>query len=89
MTIKVIDKSIGLIVTENHFFLSNYSFENEDGTLQKPYAWVVCERYGTWVGVEKPDKIMGAWNVRVKSDGKVSTAFKLVFINFGERVVLI
>lgn len=67
ISIKVIDKQSGLIVSENTSFMHQYTFEGKDGKLENENAWVVVERRGNgWGGLVQPIKLTGDWNIRVK-----------------------
>lgn len=70
LSIKVIDKSSGLIVSEKTSFINNYTFENNSGKLEKPAAWIVLAKTTNPMGgFYVPQKVLGEWNVRVKSNG--------------------
>lgn len=69
ITIKIIDKASGLIVTEDYSFLKSYTFETVTGKPANPNAMVVCSRIVNGLGDHMiPEKITGSWNVRVKSE---------------------
>lgn len=72
LSIKLIDKASGLIVSEKTSFASNYTFEDIYGKLQNPNAWVVLAKISYGGSDMSPDKITGEWNIRIKtaSDGK-------------------
>jgi hypothetical protein len=81
LTIKLIDKSSGLIVSEKTSFLNSYTVENENGTLVDPNAFIVCDRM-VWQTVEQaPLKVSGEWNIRlVETTGKTLINVNLVNI---------
>lgn len=69
ITIKIIDKASGLIVTEDYSFLKSYTFETVSGKPVNPNAMVVCSRILNGLGEPMiPEKITGSWNVRVKPE---------------------
>lgn len=80
LAIKIIDKSSGLITSEKYSFLGTNTTETENGTLTNPSAWVVCT-------VPKLDKLAGAWNVRVKSDGAGKTIININITNLEAQII--
>lgn len=87
LSIKVIDKSSGLITSEKTSLLSNYSFEKDNGLLENPDAWVVINR-STYAGTTLPPQVLsGEWNVRIKSieNNKTSININLTNINGSYR----
>ncbi len=85
ISIKIIDKGSGLIVTEKTSFLKNYSIE-KDGKPSKPDAWIVLN-YITYGGMDlKPTQVFGEWNVRVKTNNSGGT---LININLNNIDALI
>lgn len=65
LSIKIIDKQSGLILSEKVSFMQNGSYERLDGPgINKPQAFVVIERKAV-----SPNSITGEWNIRVKSMG--------------------
>ena len=83
VSIKVIDKQSGLIVSDNSSLLNNYTFEDKEGKLENPNAWVVLERRGNGLGgVFRPDKLTGDWNIRIKElNNKTVISVNLVNLN--------
>lgn len=72
MSIKVIDKSSWLLVTEDYSFEGAYSHENKKGVLVDPKALVVTSAIravNTNQGYIGPDRVLGNWNVRLKPNG--------------------
>lgn len=69
ISIKIIDKSSGLIVSEKTSFKQSYTTEL-NGKAADPNAWIVLNKVD-WMGSEiKPDHVYGEWNARIKnSDG--------------------
>ena len=77
--IKIIDKSSGLIISENTLFQRGYkdinsmaTFENDKGFIVNKNAFLVCDR-NTIGGMEvKTADISGNWNIRVfEKEGNV------------------
>lgn len=65
ISIKIIDKSSGLIICEKTSFLHNYTFEI-NGTIRDYNAWIVLNHVD-YAGAEvRPDHVTGEWNVRIK-----------------------
>ncbi len=79
--IKVIDKSSGLITTEKSSFISNYSYEGDNGQLESPNAWVVINKQTYGGSVIAPQKLTGEWNVRVKTTGDNKTSINVNITN--------
>jgi hypothetical protein len=85
LSIKLIDKSSGLIISEKTSFTSDYTFENTKGELENPNAYIVIEKI-TFEGYKQsmiPEKITGEWNIRIKenTNGKVSVNVNLTNID--------
>ncbi|WP_259016678.1 hypothetical protein [Emticicia fluvialis] len=69
ITINVIDKSSGLIVSAEHSFRESASVE-VNGAPSDPKSWVVYNPYGIGKVSSRPTKLTGNFNVRLKEDGK-------------------
>jgi len=81
LSIKIIDKSSGLITSEKTSFLSSYTFENEQGQPEKPNAFVVVSKLSAMGRVYPPQTLTGEWNVRIKPvEGKTIINVNLVNI---------
>ena len=68
LTIKNIDKNDGLITTDITSFLRSYTWENKDGSLINPDAFVVCSKFRgplTLATSFTPSLITGQWIVRI------------------------
>ena len=85
LSIKLIDKSSGLIISEKTSFISDYTFENSTGGLENPNASIVIEKkivtgYNQSL---KPEKITGEWNIRIKENntGKIGVNVNLTNID--------
>lgn len=66
LSIKIIDKSSGIIVSEKSSFLDHYTFEYK-GKLEYPKKWIVLESIYVMGNQWEPDKLTAEWNVRIKS----------------------
>jgi hypothetical protein len=82
LSVKLIDKSSGLIVSEKTSLIDNYSFEDDKGLLVNPSAYVVLDR-NEIKGFSKltPDNVTAEWNVRIKSIDKNSTVINVNLTN--------
>ena len=69
LSVKIIDKTSGLIVSEKTSFISEYSYEDNNGNLENPDAWLAVERiyYAGGYSPIHPKTITGEWNVRIKN----------------------
>lgn len=83
LSIKLIDKSSGLIISEKTSFLNDYTFEDKTGNLENPNASVVIEKitYQGYNQSAKPDKITGEWNIRIKDNGNGKTVVNVNLTN--------
>jgi len=98
ISIKVIDKSSGLIITEKYSFINHYTYEGYNGQLKPipgllptpidPNAWVVVSRIVTDTDI-KPREILGEWNVRLKplENGKTSINVNLVNLKASAQII--
>jgi len=81
LSIKVIDKNSGLIVSEKTSLISNYTFEDDRGKLLNTNAWVVINRI-QWMGSNvTPERLTGEWNVRIKPYAGGKTAINVNLTN--------
>lgn len=90
LAIKTIDKNDGLITTDNTSFLNSYAWENKDGSLTNPNAFVVCSKvrgFLTLASSIKPDNITGQWTVRTKQEAD-KTIVDIRLANAGGKVVI-
>jgi len=90
LAIKTIDKNDGLITTENTSFLNSYAWENNDGSLTNPKAFVVCSKVRgpfTFPSSIRPDGITGQWTVRTKQEAD-KTIVNIKLSNAGGKVVI-
>jgi hypothetical protein len=83
LSIKLIDKSSGLIISEKTSFINDYSFEDNTGKLENPEASVVIEKitYSGYNQFLKPEKIIGEWNIRIKDNGSGKTIVNVNLTN--------
>jgi len=78
---QVLDKESGLIVSQDMDFVSNYTFEDGDGGLENPKAWIVVEDYSydSMLLPYQLESITGIWNIRVAEEaGKTLINVNLV-----------
>ena len=65
LMVKSIDKNKGQIVTTKTPFISAYTFEDKDGQLEEPQAWVVLSKVflkkKQWI----PKKIYSQWSIQI------------------------
>jgi hypothetical protein len=67
LSIKLVDKSSGLIISEQVSFMDDYAVEGPGGKLSNPDAYVVLEKKTGGFGLPiAPQKVLGQWNIRVK-----------------------
>lgn len=67
LSIKIIDKSSGIITSGTTSFLSSYCYETKEGKLFNPNAFVVVNMIKNWAGSSlQPQVVTGEWNIRVK-----------------------
>ena len=72
-SIKVIDRSSGLIVTEDYSFMNSYTIERKT-VPQNGGAWIVVENRTDIYGQSKmPTNVEGSFNVRIKPTPKGSS----------------
>lgn len=70
ISIKLIDKASGLIVSEETSFLDSFTFEDPNGNLRDNTAIVVLNtiKYGEVQQV--PQFVTGSWNIRIKPNAE-------------------
>jgi len=81
LSIKIIDKSSGLIVSERKSL--SFTVEDKNGKIQNASAFVVMPRM-TNQGFNAPImpyNVYGEWNVRIKPDGN-GTSININLLNF-------
>lgn len=80
LAISVIDKSSGLIGSNEYQFGNSMTHETMSGFLQDTTAWIVVNRYTTdGTNTLYPNTVKGSFNVRVKEEGnKTSININLV-----------
>lgn len=76
ISIQTIDKSSGLIVSNDNDFKDAVTFEKKDGTLEHPKDWVVVERKEIWGNAVMPT-VTGRWNIRIKSSPDKKTSINV------------
>ncbi|MBV4360394.1 hypothetical protein [Pinibacter aurantiacus] len=78
LTIKKLEKEKGLIVsTKSSSFIPAYTFEDNDGKLIEPQAWIVVRQ--TFINGKKwvPHNVFCQWNIQVTEVGKGLATIKV------------
>lgn len=71
LSIKIIDKSSGLITSEKTSFLSSFTYEDAQGKPINPNAFVVSANTSYEGKVHPPISLTEEWNIRIKQgEGK-------------------
>jgi hypothetical protein len=65
LAIKKIDTTNGLIITKEIPINAAYTFENKDGQLENPEAWVVLTKVFNKKKQWKPKRIYGQWSIQI------------------------
>ncbi|HTI12517.1 MAG TPA: hypothetical protein VL832_28285 [Puia sp.] len=81
LSIKIIDKSSGLIVSERKSL--SFTVEDKKGKIKNPSAFVIMPRI-TYEGFDDailPYHVYGEWNVRIKAEGQ-GTLININLLNF-------
>jgi hypothetical protein len=77
LMVKSIDKVKGQIVTTKTPFISAYTFEDKDGQLEEPQAWVVLSKVflkkKQWI----PKKIYSQWSIQISEIAEGRTLVKV------------
>lgn len=66
LSIQVIDKASGLIVSEQTSLLQSYTFEDSNGKLIDNNAWIIVQKITLSRQVLLPIRFLGSWNIRLK-----------------------
>jgi hypothetical protein len=77
LPVKRIDKTKGSISTRNAPINAVYTFENTDGQLEQPGAWVVLYKVYNKNKEWKPEEIRGQWSIQVTEKEKGTTNIKI------------
>lgn len=80
LPISVIDKSSGLIGSNEYQFANSMTHETMSGFVKDTTAWIVVNRYTTdGTNTLYPNTVKGSFNVRIKEEGsKTSININLV-----------
>jgi hypothetical protein len=73
IAIKLIDKASGIITTEPTSLLNAFTWENKDGSLTNPDAFVVCSKVRAPLQIAsslKPTELRGQWVFLFKEEGE-------------------
>jgi hypothetical protein len=73
LLIKNIDKKKGLILTKKTSFIPAYTFEDKDGQLQEPMAWIVLARVKANKKEWNPKSIYSQWSIQLTETGNGTT----------------
>lgn len=87
LSIKVIDRSSGLIVSEKYRL--TVTQEDSKGKIQDPNAYVVLPKVynpGSRT-ILAPNYVLGEWNVRIKNDGNGGTVINVNLVNINNVYV--
>lgn len=85
LSIKIIDRSSGLIVSDRSSL--TWTHEDKNGKLIKPNAFVVlAKQIDVNKNVVKPGGVSGEWNVRIKDNGSSGTIINVNLVNLKETV---
>lgn len=78
--IKNIDKTSGIIITDEYSLIDSYTYEDKNGNLKNPNAYVVLQRIkGGFGNTVNPEFVHGNYNIRVKpQNGGTSVTVNLV-----------
>ena len=90
LSIKLIDKSSGLIVSEKTSFIDNYTVENRSGDLEKEDAYIIVEKkvYMEYNEISLPKVITGEWNIRIKKVGNNKTSLNVNLTNINATTTI-
>jgi len=70
LPIGMMDKPDGFITSGKISMISRYSFENKNGQLIHPTAWIVLGKIANPNMELKPSEVTADWNIRIKDLGK-------------------
>lgn len=77
LDVKKIDKKKGLIVSQETSFISAYTFEDKDGKLKDPEAWVVLQKVFIKKKEWEPKTIYSEWSIQINQIENGVTLIKL------------
>ena len=77
LPVKSIQRTEGIILTKKAPFNSIYTFEDNNGKLLQPDAWVVIEKTYVKNRQWKPKEIFGKWNILVTDAGDGRSRIKV------------
>jgi hypothetical protein len=72
-----VDKTNEIITTRKTAFIPIYTFENENGQLQEPDAWVVLPKTSVKEKQWKPKSIYSQWHIQLTDLGSGTTSIKV------------
>ncbi|MES1218056.1 MAG: hypothetical protein ABUT20_21295 [Bacteroidota bacterium] len=77
LKIKTVDRKKGMITTAKSVFTSVYTFEDSNGVLINPQAWVVLQKDSVNKKEWMPKQIYGRWHIQIASDGNGFSSIKI------------
>jgi hypothetical protein len=69
LPIKKVDKEKAIVTSKKTSFIAVYTFENPDGKLMVPEAWVVLKQVMAHGKRKDPKTIFSEWNIRISDLG--------------------
>jgi hypothetical protein len=85
MSVKMIDKENGIIISEITDMANVTSFENEDGSLMNPNAFVAAESYEYPMNTFSIGSLLCSWNIRVKDKND----FRIIMVNLTFKSIVV
>jgi hypothetical protein len=73
LLLKKFEKKKGLMIPAKTSFIPVYTFEDKDGQLQVPQAWVVLQKVIVNKKEWKPKRIYGQWTIQITETGNGTT----------------
>jgi hypothetical protein len=77
LSIKKLEKEKGVIVSTKTSFIPAYTFEDKDGKLIQPEAWIVLEEVYLKKKKWYPNKIYCQWDIQITEKGKELSTIKV------------
>jgi hypothetical protein len=77
LAVKKIDTVNGLILSKDTRFIHVYSFEDKDGNLEVPQAWVVLKKNLCQGKAMDPKEIRGEWRIQINQTDSGVTKIKI------------
>jgi hypothetical protein len=77
LKVKSIDKTKGQMITTKTSFISAYAFEDKDGQLEEPRAWVVIPKVYLKEKQWMPKDIRSKWDIQISENAGGRTVIKI------------